>query len=58
VAAKDYFPTNNIAIGVFAGIMGQGGSWVYGAALKANTRNFRPEDRGKVIPTTAILCMH
>jgi hypothetical protein len=48
LAAKDYFPTNNIAIGLFAAIMGQGGSWVYGAALKVNTQNFRAEDRGKV----------
>ncbi|ELR21937.1 transporter, major facilitator subfamily protein [Acanthamoeba castellanii str. Neff] len=45
LAAKDYFPTNAIGIGIFAAIMGQGGSWVYNAALKVNTQNFRAEDR-------------
>ncbi len=48
LAAKDYFPTNAVVIGIFAAIMGQGGSWVYNAALKINTQNFRAEDRGKV----------
>jgi len=56
LAANKYFPTTNIVVGLFAAIMAQGGGWIYGAVLKVVTKNFRVEDRGKVVG--AMVCFY